>query len=1342
MAASNARADHGATLRLVLTYALFASVWILLSDRVVVWIFRDPEQIGFVSSVKGWLFVGVTSVLLYGLIQRYLRKIQHSLLLESQARAQSAHSHELLAAIVDSTEDAIFAKDLEGRYVLMNRAGSRFVGKDKQQVLGRDDRALFPPDQAAMLMEQGRRVVADQRLHTAEEVLSTVHGERIFLATKGPLRDPQGRVFGTFGISREITDHKHMLQRLRNSEQRLRLALDATHEALWDWDLRSGTVYRSPRYFEIIGRAESACPPDVSLFQSTVHADDLPLVLDAIDAHRAGTTPAIELDYRLAGTEAAPRWMRMRGRVVERDADGQPQRLVGTLADVTDARLAEEHLRQLNQDLESKVAERSQALLDLYDQAPCGYHSLAPDGTILRVNQTELVLLGYAAEAFVGRPLEAFMAPHSVPLYRSSAAELERTGRIRDLECDFVCQDGRVQAFLLSADLLRDAAGQPLVTRGTLVDNSERKAQTRRILDLNQFLNGVLEVLPFGLVVLNRAQQVILRNQLFGRLLAYPPELTAQEPLHYPALVRFNHARGDYPGQTLEQALQGFAQVCEARQAQLLERKQSSGTHLEIRTQPISSDWTLLTFTDVTAHKAAEQSLESARHVAEAATLAKSEFLANMSHEIRTPMNGILGLAYLLERAGLPPEAAGLARKIGRTGEALQGILNDILDFSKIEAGQLTLETTGFTLSDVLESVSTIMVTEPAHAELELAIAPPPERLRALLGDPLRISQVLINLVGNAIKFTRSGHVKLAVTRQAQSERGVTLRFAVSDSGIGISAEKLEEIFKAFSQADASTTRRFGGTGLGLAISRRLVGMMGGELQVRSTQGQGSEFWFTLQLPWAPRSDTAPQAMQGLEVLIADDSAIARDALRATALGLGWKPSVVDGGRAAVQLVLERQQQQATPQVLLLDWKMPDLDGLAVARAVNKALRGTQGPILILATAYAREELLALPESHLADAVLTKPVTSSSLYDAVSAALDQRAGKVLQEAHSNSRRLGGIRLLVVDDSEVNLEIAELIFAGEGAQVHTACNGREAVDWLQAHPDSIDLVLMDVQMPVMDGVQATRLIRSLPALATLPVVALTAGAFKANQDDALAAGMNAHLSKPMDVERAVETILQLTGRPQAPSAGLTHDSAAAHDAKPQELPGVQVERGISIWRDAGVYRNYLRKFVRDYGGFVARVQALPLPAMQAQSHKLRGAAGNLALDAVAAAAAELDELLRVQADPHQTLQRLQAALQQACDSINAYAGVEPASRAASERPGDRALLARLLQQSLAALDTDSPDGMEALLPELAALLTADQTTALRNAIESFDFRAGTLAVHALARSLGLNLEAAA
>jgi len=1262
MAAPQLEVDSGAVLRLVGAYALFACLWILLSDQAVLWMFRDPEQIATVSSIKGWLFVAVTSALLYGLMQRQLRRLAHSLQQEHTARALGARSHELLSALVEGSADAIFAKDLEGRYILLNQAASQALGRPVHAVLGQDDSSLLPPEQARQQLEADRRMVAEKRVRNTEELRHTAQGERVYQATRGPLCDARGSVIGTYGISRDITEHKAMLVRLRASE---------------------------------------------------------------------------------------------------------------------------EHLRQLNQELENKVAARARQLQDLYDQAPCGYCTLSPDGHVLQVNQTALTLLGYAGTEFLGQPLQALLSAESARRYQAQVQQLQESGRLRDLELDFICKGGPSLPVLLSADLQRDAQGRPLVARCTLVDNRERQAQTQRILDLNKFLHDVLEVLPFGVLVLDLQGQVILQNQLFGQLLDYPKALLAQVPLRYTDVLRYNHQRGDYAGQDLQDVLQLYESMARQRQPRQFERSQANGVDLEVRGQPIGAEWTLLTFTDISAHKAAERSLQSARQVAEAATRAKSEFLANMSHEIRTPMNGILGLAYALQRMPLEPDAARLAHKISQTGNSLQSILNDILDFSKIEADQLKLECTSMRLDEVLESVAALMLHASSQAPVECAIVPPPLPLAPLLGDPPRLGQVLCNLVGNALKFTASGQVALRVSVLEQRAEGLQLEFSVSDTGIGIGTEQLEEIFKPFSQADASTTRRFGGTGLGLAISRSLVARMGGQLQVRSQPGQGSTFWFALQLPWAPHS-TAVQAPRAPHLLLASHQALTREALRCTALGLGWSVELLGETRSEAMGEVVAN----SPCVLLLDCPAQGLQALAdcydprALALLQERLWGgaadqadgtdadaRQGPWLLALAPGAQPPPL---DGHTPpDAVLSKPVTAAALQEALQTALTRRGRLPAKPPILPGARLQGLRLLVVDDSDINREIAQLIFCGEGASVTLAGDGQEALDWLQAHPQEVDLVVMDVQMPVMDGMRATQLLRAMPAFAQLPVVALTAGAYQANQDAALAAGMNAHLAKPMDVEQAVAVICQLTGHaahappPQQADASGQAQAAAAPTRPAQappgtalpagELPGLQWQRGLTIWRNASVYQQYLRKFARDYAGFAHDLMELALPQRAALAHKLRGAAANLALEPLAQAAATLEQHLRQGRPASTALPALQQQLAQAVASIALYAGSAPepampasdaatAAAANTNAPtlaadGTSAQLATLLQQTLLALHSDAPDPVEPLLAALQRQLEPGQTVPLVRALENFDFRAAEAAVHTLAQALRIPLEPA-
>ncbi len=711
--------------------------------------------------------------------------------------------------------------------------------------------------------------------------------------------------------------------------------------------------------------------------------------------------------------------------------------------------------------------------------------------------------------------------------------------------------------------------------------------------------------------------------------------------------------------------------------------------------------------------------LAEAKELAELASRSKSDFLANMSHEIRTPMNAILGLAYLLENRSLRPAERDMVQKIRNAGRSLLGIINDILDFSKIEAGRMEIEHAPFRLGDVLENVATIMGTAVGDKAIELIVGPVPAGQQFLKGDALRLEQVLINLTGNAIKFTEAGEVSLTVS-PANGQAG-SLCFAVRDSGIGIPADMQTEIFSAFSQADNSTTRRFGGTGLGLTITRRIVGLMGGSIHIDSQPGQGSEFSFIIPLAPDEQVRPAPVRLSGLRALIADDHPVARDMLAEMTRSMGWLTSVAHSGEDAVAQGLAAMASGTPFDVLLLDWKMPGMDGLSAASRLHEALGEHPPPAIIMVTAHDREHLLHHQQAAVADAILTKPVTASAIYNAVGAARSKGDNRQF-EAPRAGGRLKGIRILVVDDSEINCEVARHILEEEGAQVVLAADGLQAVDTLRTR--QVDLVLMDVQMPVMDGIEATRQIRENLGLQDLPVLALTAGAFKNQQEAALKAGMNGFVPKPFEVDELILAVLGLTGRPVAVSR--------AAESTPEARP-IDVARGLRNWGSQDVFRKYLFRFAEEHGQDGLEIAALLARGVDATAlvHKLKGAAGSMALQDVWRQADRLEQALDEAKDqgkePAEALARLQAALEAAGIAIEAW--TEPADALGGNAAPDAAtgpLLAELLQ----ALDRDNPDEAEPILAALAGKLPAKPLAALHEHLEAFDFRSA----EAIARGL--------
>ena len=539
-------------------------------------------------------------------------------------------------------------------------------------------------------------------------------------------------------------------------------------------------------------------------------------------------------------------------------------------------------------------------------------------------------------------------------------------------------------------------------------------------------------------------------------------------------------------------------------------------------------------WSDIDTRKAAEQAIQAAQAELEKANEAKSAFLANMSHEIRTPMNAVLGLSHLALKTDPSPRQRDYLIKIKSSGQHLLGIVNEILDFSKIEAGKLAVESIEFELDKVLENVSNLIAEKASDKGLELIFDIEPAVVSTRLrGDPLRLGQILINFCNNAVKFTEHGEVVIRAHVEETFEDSLVVKFSVSDTGIGMTEAQIKRLFQAFEQADTSTTRKYGGTGLGLAISKRLAELMGGDVGVTSGLGKGSTFWFTARLGKgvvAPRPNLLRSDLRGRRVLIIDDNSSARTVLSNMLRNISFVADEAASGEEAIEMVRLAAERSEPYEIVFVDWQMPSLDGIETSKRILALPDLSVRPHLVMVTAYGREDVLKQAEENGLETVLVKPVTSSTLFDTIVAVLhahQEATGHVDATPSFEIARTRGTRVLLVEDNEINQEVAIGLLEDAAIHVDLAENGEIAVR--MAQETDYDAVLMDMQMPVMDGIEATRAIRSDARFQDLPIIAMTANAMAADREKCLKAGMNDHIGKPIDPDELFSVLLRWAGR---------------------------------------------------------------------------------------------------------------------------------------------------------------------------------------------------------------------
>ncbi|MFA7292203.1 MAG: PAS domain S-box protein, partial [Rhodocyclaceae bacterium] len=1020
--------------------------------------------------------------------------------------------------ILGGVADGIVGIDNAGNISFVNPAVSALLGYAEGELVGTamhtllhhhyPDGRVFPREECAMFLttQDGKpRTVDSEVLWRKDDTALPVEYSTTPVCK-------EGEVVGSVVVFRDITERKRMEAAIRHANMMSDSALDLTKAGYWLID------YSDPDYYTSSERAaaifgESPAPGWryhlTDEWYSRIAAVDAKLA-EATGAHYAeavaGKVPRYDTIYPYKRpVDGKVVWIRAIGNV-ERDADGKPRFMYGVSQDVTEIKSAEAEIQRANflNDIALELTGSGYWVIDYSDpdyyfqseraarilgeplKADGRYHLM--DEWFARLQEANMETANLTAERYQGTIDGKYDHYDSTYAYKRPI-------------------DGEIVWVHAAGKVVRDERTNAIrFMYGAYQDITKQKADEDALRVAAEEQEAIFESATLGIAFIK--ERVVLRGnrklgELFGRTIG---ELIGQTTrIWYPSEEAY-----EIGGGSVYEKLGGGRTH---QREQQLQRADGSlfWCHLSGRAVDTGdlSRGTVWMLEDISERKAAESELQRAKEMAEEATKAKSDFLANMSHEIRTPMNAIIGMSHLALQTELDKKQRNYIEKVNHAGSNLLGIINDILDFSKIEAGKMSMEQVDFRLEGVMDNLANLVGMKTEDKGLELLFSAAPDVPTALVGDPLRVGQVLINLGNNAVKFTESGEIVVGVEKVAGDDKEVELHFWVQDTGIGMTPEQCGKMFQSFSQADASTTRKYGGTGLGLAISKNLVEMMHGKIWVESEPGKGSTFHFHarfgLQDDPMPRRMFRADELLGLRVLVVDDNASAREILSSMARTFGLEVDVAEDGKQALNLLAEAEKKELPYDLVLMDWKMPVMDGVETVKHLQESVLA-RTPAVIMVTAYGREEALSSAEQRgvVLRSVLTKPVTSSTLLEAIGETLgkgiiaETRASEKTDHNAEVMASLKGTRVLLVEDNEMNQELATELLAQAGMEVVVAKHGQEALDIL-ARDAKFDGVLMDCQMPVMDGYTATREIRKLPQFEKLPIIAMTANAMAGDKE---------------------------------------------------------------------------------------------------------------------------------------------------------------------------------------------------------------------------------------------------
>jgi PAS domain S-box-containing protein len=1203
---------------------------------------------------------------------------------ENQKRLEQAEERSRL--LLESAGEGIFGVGQDGLVNFINPAGLAMLGFDAEELIGQEihklihhthaDGTAYPVEDCPMhqTLTRGASAKIDN------EILWRKDGTHFPAEYSSVPIAKNGNITGSVVVFSDITERKKAEEELK----KLSSAIEQSQVSVVITDPDGTIEYVNPKFCEVTGyRFDEAVGQNPRVLNAGLQGPEF--YKDLWSTIKAGSVWQGEFANRKKTGEIF--W---ENAVISplRNSEDQITHFVAVKEDITERKKAEEALKN-----------SEQRLSQIINFLPDPTFVIDNEGTVLTWNQAMEALTGVTAAKMLGkgnfeyalpfygerRPILIDLAKNWDAKYESKYLSVKREGKNLISESYHPDVGGKEVYLHGTAALIYDAAGAVAGAIESLRDVTEKKKADDLIRESEERLSNILKTTSEGFWLIDADDRTSDVNEAMCEILQRP-----REEIIGKSIKEF---LDDKNIKVIREQEQADGEGKKALYEISISRPDGTSVPCLVNTaRLLDADGNMIgsfgMFTDITERKHMEDELIEAKHVADEANKAKGNFLANMSHEIRTPMNAVIGMTHLALKTDLTKKQRDYLIKIQSSANSLLGIINDILDFSKIEAGKLDMESIDFNLDEVLDNLANLVTVKAQEKkDLEVLFATAQNVPRFLVGDPLRLGQILINLANNAVKFTDQGEIVVCTELLKRDDARVSLKFAVSDTGIGLNKEQAARLFQSFSQADTSTTRKYGGTGLGLAISKRLVEMMNGEIWVQSEPGQGSTFNFTavfgLGKEKAKRHFATSPDMRGMKVLVVDDNVTSREIFQDMLESFSFKVTLAASGKEGLA-ELENAPEEEPIELVITDWKMPGMDGIETARRIKQHPGLKHIPAIIMVTAYGREDVMRKAEQIGLEGFLLKPVNPSLLFDAIMQAFGKEVLETSRQARKEERdaatmqNIQGARILLVEDNEINQQVAREILEGAGLNVTLADNGQEALDAVQK--DNYDAVLMDVQMPVMDGYTATRKIRKWeaklrkegaalsPQSSELPIIAMTAHAMAGDEEKSIAAGMNGHVTKPIDPDQLFAT-LQKWIQPMDDRAPIQQVPASAAGVPaeekatlPDSLPGFDLAEGLKRLRgNQKLYRKLLLDFGAKYTAVAAEIRdALDRGDFnQAHSlvHTLKGLAGNLAATGLQAATIEMEKLVKGEqwksASPKQLDQkfaRLEASIRQALEAV--------------------------------------------------------------------------------------------